>query len=78
MVVFTGAFGGIVRDILYNQVPLVFRKELYGSISFLAAWMYFGLTMTSLLMTGFALRILAITMDLELPEFNFDDQNKKG
>ena len=87
MAVFTGAFGGIIRDILCNQVPLVFRKELYGSISFLAAWIYFGLTMTSLsmttcivitLITGFALRMLAITMNLELPKFNFDDQNKKG
>lgn len=82
MAVFTGAFGGVVRDILCNQVPLVFRKELYGSIAFLSAWLYFGLETTSLshsvvilitLITGFALRILAIYKGLELPKFNFDD-----
>ena len=87
MAVFTGAFGGIIRDILCNQVPLVFRRELYGSISFFAAWMYFCLVLTPLsmttsivitLITGFAVRMLAITMNLELPKFNFDDQNKKG
>ena len=87
MAVFTGAFGGIIRDILCNQVPLVFRRELYGSISFLAAWLYFGLLLTPLslttsivitLITGFVCRMLAITMNLELPKFNFDDQNKKG
>lgn len=87
MAVFTGAFGGIIRDILCNQIPLVFRKELYGSISFLAAWVYFGLILTPLSMTtsivitliaGFVLRMLAIIMNLELPKFNFDNQNKKG
>lgn len=84
MAVFTGAFGGVIRDILCNQLPLVFRKELYGSIAFLSAWLYFGLTNTSLsheiailitLFSGFSLRILAIYMGLELPKFQFDDQN---
>ena len=83
MAVFTGAFGGVIRDILCNQIPLVFRKELYGSISFLAAWLYFGLCLTPLsmvscilitLITGFLMRMLAICMNLELPKFNFDEQ----
>lgn len=26
----TGAFGGILRDILINEVPIIFRKELYA------------------------------------------------
>ena len=84
MAVFTGVFGGIIRDVLCNQIPLVFRKELYGSISFLAAWLYIGLLLTPLSMTtcivltlisGFVFRILAITMSLELPKFDFG-QNK--
>ncbi|MRI32154.1 hypothetical protein EOPP23_03980 [Endozoicomonas sp. OPT23] len=84
MAVFTGAFGGVLRDILCNQVPLVFRKELYGSISFLSAWLFFGLCMTSLsmqacilitLITGFVIRMLAITMKLNLPTYNFDNKN---
>lgn len=31
--VLTGVSGGILRDILCNDVPLVFRRELYASIS---------------------------------------------
>ena len=85
MAVFTGAFGGVIRDILCNQLPLVFRRELYGSIAFLSAWVYFGLNISSLsheaailitLFFGFTLRIMAIYMRLELPKFHFDDQDK--
>ena len=81
MAVFTGAFGGVVRDILCNQLPLVFRKELYGSIAFFCAWLYFGLMLTPLsmntvtlitLVIGFLLRILAIYKGLELPKFSFN------
>ena len=27
----TGCFGGILRDILLNRIPLIFRKEIYAS-----------------------------------------------
>lgn len=36
--VITGVFGGILRDIFCNDIPLIFRRELYASVSFLAAW----------------------------------------
>ena len=29
----TGIFGGILRDVLCNDVPLVFRGELYATVS---------------------------------------------
>ena len=38
--VITGVFGGILRDIFCNDIPLIFRRELYASVSFLAAWCY--------------------------------------
>jgi len=38
--VITGVFGGILRDIFCNDIPLIFRRELYASVSFLAAWLY--------------------------------------
>ena len=40
--VITGVFGGILRDIFCNDIPLVFRRELYASVSFAAAWFYLG------------------------------------
>jgi uncharacterized membrane protein YeiH len=36
----TGAFGGVVRDILVNDVPLIFRKEIYATISVLGGTVY--------------------------------------
>lgn len=27
----TGAFGGVLRDILINEVPLIFREDVYGT-----------------------------------------------
>lgn len=27
----TGCFGGIIRDILLNRIPLIFRKEIYAN-----------------------------------------------
>ena len=38
--VITGVFGGILRDIFCNDIPLIFRRELYASVSFAAAWCY--------------------------------------
>jgi uncharacterized membrane protein YeiH len=37
----TGAFGGVLRDILVNDIPLIFRKEVYATISILGGTIYF-------------------------------------
>lgn len=29
----TGCFGGVIRDILLTEIPLIFRKEIYASVS---------------------------------------------
>ncbi len=36
----TGAFGGVLRDILVRDVPVIFRKEIYATISILGAVLY--------------------------------------
>ena len=36
----TAIGGGIIRDTLVNETPLVFRKELYASISFVGVLIY--------------------------------------
>jgi uncharacterized membrane protein YeiH len=44
LMVFSGMItaigGGIIRDALVNETPLVFRKELYASISFIGVLLY--------------------------------------
>ncbi len=39
----TGSFGGVVRDILVNEVPLIFKKEIYATISILGGSIYYVL-----------------------------------
>lgn len=81
--VVTGVFGGILRDIFCNDIPLVFRRELYASVSFAAAWFYLGCVHfnvpaeQAILLTlfgGFLLRLLAIRFHWEMPKFHYNDQ----
>src|SRR3546814_17884925 len=39
----TGICGGILRDVLCNQVPVVFRRELYASVSLAVFGLFLGL-----------------------------------
>lgn len=39
----TGAFGGVLRDILLNRVPLIFRKDIYAMASLLGGIVYWFL-----------------------------------
>ncbi|MBL7696919.1 MAG: trimeric intracellular cation channel family protein [Chitinophagaceae bacterium] len=37
----TGSFGGVIRDVLLNSVPLIFRKEIYASACVTGGIVYF-------------------------------------
>lgn len=41
MGVVSACFGGVTRDVLANEVPLIFRKEIYASACFAGALMYY-------------------------------------
>ncbi|WP_419534639.1 trimeric intracellular cation channel family protein [Endozoicomonas sp.] len=82
MAVITGVFGGILRDILCNNVPLVFRKELYASVALISIGFYFTLqllevnptvTVISTLVFGFIFRMIAVRLKLELPKFVYKE-----
>lgn len=36
----TGCFGGVIRDILVNEVPVIFRKEVYATICIVGGAIY--------------------------------------
>jgi len=38
--VISSVFGGILRDVLCNRTPLIFRKEIYASACFIGAILY--------------------------------------
>ena len=78
----TGCAGGVLRDILCNDVPLLFRSELYASVSVVTGLFYataFGLKLNDELWTaltfvlGLSLRLLAIRYKWEMPKFVFNE-----
>jgi len=73
----TGSFGGVIRDVLLNNVPLVFRKEIYASVSIAGGLLYFLLLKISLqadlaniicIVFIFISRILVVRYKLALPK----------
>jgi len=74
----TGCAGGVLRDILCNDVPLLFRSELYASVSLVTGALYVaglrsGLNpeaVTSVVfIVGILFRLLAIRYHWEMPKF---------
>lgn len=73
----TGVAGGVIRDVLSAEVPLVLRKgQLYASAAILGAVIYLGLEAIGVersisalvgMATIVALRIIAIVWGLSLP-----------
>ena len=76
----TGCAGGVLRDILCNDVPLLFRSELYASVSVVTGLFYatgFALMLNGELWTaltfllGLTFRLLAIRYKWDMPKFVF-------
>jgi uncharacterized membrane protein YeiH len=74
----TGCIGGVLRDVLCNDVPLLFRSELYASVSVVAGTLYVGglraglahdPVMVVAMAVGLALRLLAIRYGWNMPKF---------
>lgn len=80
----TGIAGGMMRDILCNNVPLIFRKELYAIVAmfgsiFYQVMFYFdvdiiGIEIITLICT-FGIRAAAIKWHIMLPQFNFSHED---
>ncbi len=39
----TACFGGVIRDILCNEIPVIFRKEIYATLCILGGLLFFAL-----------------------------------
>jgi len=76
----TGICGGVVRDVLCNQIPVVFQRELYASVSLVVCCLFLllrsfdfnpALNTTFSFAVGLALRMQAIRLGWKLPTFSY-------
>lgn len=76
MGIISGVFGGVVRDVLTNEVPLIFRKEIYaiacltGGLVFIAgSQMFESPTLVTILsiITVIIIRVLAVKFHWHTP-----------
>jgi len=74
----TGCFGGVLRDVLLNNVPLIFQKEIYALASIMGGLAFFLLlrlqiplnySYVSGILIVFAVRVLAVRFSWSLPRF---------
>ncbi|MFR9611858.1 MAG: trimeric intracellular cation channel family protein [Rikenellaceae bacterium] len=79
MGVVTGSFGGVVRDMLTGELPLIFRHDIYALASFLggiffAVLSHCGVDATTTSMFVIAsiilMRLIAVKYHLQLPILN--------
>ncbi|QQR37334.1 trimeric intracellular cation channel family protein [Devosia oryziradicis] len=82
----TGTAGGILRDVLCNDVPLIFQGELYATVSMVAGIIYYlgliggmpvDLMALVAIAAGFTLRVLALAFKWEMPKFVYDREMRK-
>jgi uncharacterized membrane protein YeiH len=75
----TACFGGVLRDVLLNKVPLIFRKEIYALACIAGGAFCYFLYRTNLnedlakvlsILLIFVIRIVAVRFKLSLPRIS--------
>jgi uncharacterized membrane protein YeiH len=73
----SACFGGVIRDVLLNKVPLIFRKEIYALACIIGGIAYYLLKQTHLnddvakvicILLIFVIRFIAVRYNLSLPQ----------
>lgn len=79
----TGCLGGVLRDILCNEIPLLFRSELYASVAVVTGALFvaghkLGLPHDAVLFAsmavGLAMRLLALRFNWHMPKFVYNEE----
>ena len=74
----TGVAGGMIRDVICNEIPLVLTGDIYATAAFAAGVTYVGadaleisrdLSLLLAVLMGFAVRAAGIRYKLSLPSF---------
>ena len=79
----TGCAGGVLRDVLCNEIPLLLRKEIYASASLVTGSVYVAIdhwygnehiAMIVAAVIGLTIRLLSIRYDWQMPKFSYRDK----
>lgn len=79
----TGCVGGVLRDILCAEVPLLLRAELYATVSIATGAVYLGglwlgvpsdPMMIGAMVFGLVLRLLALRYNWSMPKFVYTEE----
>lgn len=81
---FTGIGGGILRDVFAQEIPFVFKKEIYaiasilGSISFILTYKSLGIDRALYIcfFITFTVRMYSIKRGLQLPVIKVEDSER--
>ena len=77
----SAVFGGVIRDVLTNQVPLIFKKEIYASACLLGGVFYLVAIKLSIpesisfvigVVMIIIIRLIVVRYHLELPKIKRD------
>ncbi len=77
MGIITGSFGGVIRDVLSAEIPLIFQKEIYATACFIGGVLFLLLSKLGLgqewvislsAAVVFIVRLLAVRLNLSLPK----------
>ena len=75
----SACFGGVLRDVLLNKLPLIFHKEIYALACIAGGLVYYFLHHTTLnadlskiicILLIFAIRIVSVRYNLSLPRIS--------
>ncbi len=74
----TAVTGGMIRDVICNEIPLILSREIYATAAFVTAVCYVladqaglgeQLSLVTAVVVGFTIRALAIVYNWSLPSF---------
>ena len=82
----TGAAGGVIRDVFINEIPLIFRKEIYAMacvVGGIVLWLCYLIGLENYISqiacgaTVFIVRIIAVKYKVTLPILKGEPEDNK-
>jgi uncharacterized membrane protein YeiH len=80
----TGSFGGVLRDVLVNETPVIFKKEIYATISIIGGAIYLTLLKFDIqnpaqqiipIVLMIITRLIIIKLNISLPQIKYKKDN---